>query len=410
MEKRLKFIGEILSELGLITHADVDRALAYQRECGGYFGEALIQLGVLSADQLNFGLADQFDLPFVHLKPDNIDQAVARMVPAEWAREHLIIPVLRDGGTVTVIVARPPREAELATVRRFTCATSVEPAISSADTVRALISAVHLDGCGEEIPALELLARAFDSGAERVGLSTRLGRTRGWYQGVEGTVRCCVLSGWEDDLQLALSPGTALATAGITSWPAVLTSASRAWRVQCSLAAGGGGTEWTADLGVEVPSAARAPHLSDDLAAAVDADGNPRLVVAASGAPHLTPELSELLVPIVPRALLRRRTRAIHVADRPVAALPDVMVVPAGDSPSGTLRSLAPLRLDAVTLQLEAYSAATLQAAREAAPLVVICSMGKTDISGVDLEVLLSAVDDSYLCTLSSSSALHGAD
>jgi type IV pilus assembly protein PilB len=408
MEKRPKFIGEILIDLGLITAADVDRALAFQRERGGFFGEALIQLGVLSPDQLNFGLADQFDLPFVNLKPDNIDQGVARMVPAEWARERLIIPVLRDGDSVTVMVARPPSESELAIVRRFTCASSVEPAISSAGTVRSLIAAVHADGCGEEIPVMELLERAVAADAQRAGVSSRAGRARGWYRGAVGTIQCCITSGWEADLQLALTPPRVRPEA-VVHWPAVLTSGARAWRVECTLASGGGGVEWVAELGIEVPKEAASPPMTEELSAAVAAHEGGLLVAAAcsNGVPA---ELAELVIPVLPRAILQRRPRSVHLTDRPVAALPEVMVVAAGDAPHETLRALAPLKLDAVTLQLDAYSPRTIAAAREAAPLVVIRSSGGPAVPDVELKAELAFFHDSFFWTLSSSSVPHGAD
>lgn len=49
-EKRT--IGEILSSLGRISQADIETALAYQKEHGGYFGEALIACGLVSGEEL----------------------------------------------------------------------------------------------------------------------------------------------------------------------------------------------------------------------------------------------------------------------------------------------------------------------------------------------------------------------
>ena len=56
-------IGQILMSLGRITEADVAKALDYQRDNGGYFGEALLQCGLVSEGELEWGLASQFDLP-----------------------------------------------------------------------------------------------------------------------------------------------------------------------------------------------------------------------------------------------------------------------------------------------------------------------------------------------------------
>jgi len=56
-------IGQILMGLGKIDEDDVSKALEYQRDNRGYFGEALLGCGFVSAEELEWGLASQFDLP-----------------------------------------------------------------------------------------------------------------------------------------------------------------------------------------------------------------------------------------------------------------------------------------------------------------------------------------------------------
>ena len=45
-------IGSILMSAGRITEEDVARALAYQRDHGGFFGEALIACDLVSEGEL----------------------------------------------------------------------------------------------------------------------------------------------------------------------------------------------------------------------------------------------------------------------------------------------------------------------------------------------------------------------
>jgi len=45
-------IGQILMSFGRISEADAARALEYQRDHGGYFGEALLGLGLVSQEEL----------------------------------------------------------------------------------------------------------------------------------------------------------------------------------------------------------------------------------------------------------------------------------------------------------------------------------------------------------------------
>jgi hypothetical protein len=56
-------IGAILKEAGHITEADVQRVLEYQRTQGGFFGQALVSLGLVSVEEVERALAAQMGLP-----------------------------------------------------------------------------------------------------------------------------------------------------------------------------------------------------------------------------------------------------------------------------------------------------------------------------------------------------------
>ena len=70
-------IGQILMGLGRITEDDCAKALEYQRDHGGYFGEALVACGLVSPEELEWGLASQFDLPYVFPDAESIDPEAA---------------------------------------------------------------------------------------------------------------------------------------------------------------------------------------------------------------------------------------------------------------------------------------------------------------------------------------------
>jgi type IV pilus assembly protein PilB len=58
-------LGAILLESGRITDEDVRRVLEHQRVHGGFFGQALVALGMVSREEIDWALASQFDLPFI---------------------------------------------------------------------------------------------------------------------------------------------------------------------------------------------------------------------------------------------------------------------------------------------------------------------------------------------------------
>lgn len=58
-------IGAILIDAGRLSPADAEQVLRLQREKGLRFGEAALQLGLLTEQDIAFGLARQFDYPYV---------------------------------------------------------------------------------------------------------------------------------------------------------------------------------------------------------------------------------------------------------------------------------------------------------------------------------------------------------
>jgi len=62
-------LGQILVQGGRLAPEDVDRVVEFQREKGLRFGQAGQRLGLLTADDLRYGLSVQFDYPY--LGPDS---------------------------------------------------------------------------------------------------------------------------------------------------------------------------------------------------------------------------------------------------------------------------------------------------------------------------------------------------
>lgn len=60
-------IGAILLEEGKLTAREVDRVLERQRQDKVRFGEAAVRMGLISADDVRFALAKQYDMP--HFTP-----------------------------------------------------------------------------------------------------------------------------------------------------------------------------------------------------------------------------------------------------------------------------------------------------------------------------------------------------
>lgn len=421
MEKQRRSLGEMLVALGRIDEAQVQQALEYQRAHGGYFGDALVALGLITRDQLNWTLADQFGLAFVQLRPEGIDRAVAAQVPASWAREHRILPVLRAGELVTVVLDNPLEVERLDEVRRFTGAGVVEASLASPENVAALIEAVHGPEGGVAIGLPQLVAEALGAGAGTFGVSVRRGRVLGWYRVAERTELRPLGEGWIAELESLVSPLPPLALSPVYAprrWPAILVTDDAAWRIECHALGRGDALEWSATiegaaLASPAPAAVPEPLRTELATAAARPDG---VVIRAHGCDPAGPDdplttSLEAVLPTLPAALLGATARALHVSDRPVAVAHGLLYLLARDSVAEALAGAEAFALDAVTLDVEQLAAPELEAARRVAPLVVFRSRMEAapDVTA-EFDLCLRADDQGELRWTSSNPRNDGTD
>ncbi|MDX1567754.1 MAG: hypothetical protein R3223_08125, partial [Longimicrobiales bacterium] len=142
-------IGEILKSFGRIDQDDVGRAVDYQQQHGGYFGEALVALGLVSQDELDYGLASQFNLPYVFPDAESVDPHAASLVTPEWALAHLTLPIMATEEGLTVLVDSPMRSEAVEDLRARTDQ-EIQLALASASKIRELIRRVFARGAAQE--------------------------------------------------------------------------------------------------------------------------------------------------------------------------------------------------------------------------------------------------------------------
>ena len=102
-------LGAMLVELGLITAADLEKALEIQKsEPGKRLGEILADHHIISQERLYQVLSSQLKIPFLEPKPEDIDKSLFNKHVTSSCEENIFIPVRRnDDGTVTVVFANP---------------------------------------------------------------------------------------------------------------------------------------------------------------------------------------------------------------------------------------------------------------------------------------------------------------
>jgi len=144
-------IGELLLREGLINREDLDEALQQQKQTGTRLGFTLVTNGKLAEADLTRVLSQQYRVPAVDLSEAEIEPKILKLVPADFASKHLILPIRRVGRTLTVAMANPTDLSvidDLKFVTRF----DVEAVVTGEYTLRKAIDRYYEivnDGLGD---------------------------------------------------------------------------------------------------------------------------------------------------------------------------------------------------------------------------------------------------------------------
>jgi type IV pilus assembly protein PilB len=121
--ERVNRLGELLVAEGLVSEADLLRALQHQHADHKRLGELLIELRLLSPTALISALAKQLNVKGCQLRHGLIDPSVARLLEHEQAKHLKALPLFKVGKTLTVALAEPQ---SLPTIDRLSLLTGCE--------------------------------------------------------------------------------------------------------------------------------------------------------------------------------------------------------------------------------------------------------------------------------------------
>ena len=142
MKKSKEKLGQILLKEGLITEEQLEKAIEIQKKDGTRLGETPINLGILTEKDIVVAMAKQLSIPYASyakglLKPSE-NQDLAKLVPEDYARKNMLIPVSRHMDSLTVAFMDPLDLIAIDNLKRMT-GCDINPIISTkTDLQRAI--------------------------------------------------------------------------------------------------------------------------------------------------------------------------------------------------------------------------------------------------------------------------------
>jgi type II secretory ATPase GspE/PulE/Tfp pilus assembly ATPase PilB-like protein len=100
-------IGESLVQMQVISAEQLQSALQLQQERGEKLSEILISQGIIRAEELASFLSIEWNIPLIDLKTHVVQPEALQLVPERMARQHTLIPLNIMGEALVVVMADP---------------------------------------------------------------------------------------------------------------------------------------------------------------------------------------------------------------------------------------------------------------------------------------------------------------
>jgi type IV pilus assembly protein PilB len=135
-------LGQVLLDEGLISEEQLARALNAQRTTTAPLGTVLVNQGAIPEDHLTLVLSMHLDIPVADLKHVDVDAEVAHLVPEDFARKNLVLPLRRVNGHLEVAMS-DPSNLPLVNDLRLITGLNVAPYIAGPSDILVNLTRIH---------------------------------------------------------------------------------------------------------------------------------------------------------------------------------------------------------------------------------------------------------------------------
>ncbi len=131
-------LGDILLREGVLSREQLASAMAEQRASKHRLGYVLVKMGLVPELEITKVLARQYRMPAVDLSRFEVDPKILKLVPSDMATKSVVLPLKREGRTLTVAMA-DPTDLGLLEDLKFITRFDLFPVLAGEYTLRTLI-------------------------------------------------------------------------------------------------------------------------------------------------------------------------------------------------------------------------------------------------------------------------------
>jgi len=100
-------LAQYLLQEGLLTREKLVQAMTEQKSSGHRLGYVVVRLGMVEENEVTKILARLYRMPAVDLSRFEVEPTVLKLIPSDIATKQVVLPLKREGRTLTVAMADP---------------------------------------------------------------------------------------------------------------------------------------------------------------------------------------------------------------------------------------------------------------------------------------------------------------
>ncbi|MEL7632652.1 MULTISPECIES: GspE/PulE family protein [Sporomusa] len=169
MLNNCKRLGNVLLEAGILSHEQLNKAVSVQKKTGEPLRKVLIALDYITETKMTEILEFQLGVPYVTIGAMEISREIASTIPVALAERYQVIPIKKEGRTLTLAMVDPTNFFAIDDVR-MASGCDIEPVIAAEreimwairrsygvqDLVEKAVSKLKTDAAGTSTTAAEL--------------------------------------------------------------------------------------------------------------------------------------------------------------------------------------------------------------------------------------------------------------
>lgn len=138
-------IADILIEEGLLLPAQLEEAMALQKEQGGRLVKILTERGFVTEQDMVISMGRCLDVPAINVTRLRVPEEISALIPREMCKSYKLLPVAKLGNKLFVAMADPMNVLAIDDIHQRT-KLEIVPMIATEKGVHEALSGVHTGG------------------------------------------------------------------------------------------------------------------------------------------------------------------------------------------------------------------------------------------------------------------------